>query len=673
MADEKRQLILDLLARNKMSGDTASASRDLDRVGTAADVAGKKTDKFTKSTDSAGKGAKALSTEAREAARRITSLDAEIENVSGSIRTMTNALADADGASARLDISKGIRKAQADLKRLTSARGSIADSILPELTPADTAKWSQRISTGLKGALSTAGSSGLAGAGAALVGAALLPTIGGAIAGAVIGGVGAGGLIGGVALVAKDPQVSSYAKSIGQKFMKDVNAEAKDAFLKPVLGSLAQLEAAAGRAAPKIGKIFDNTAPSLNKFTGSLIKAGDILLDSFVGASSKAGPVLDAFGRIVTSTASTIGKFIDSLADNSEEGAAALDDLNGALQNIITIAGSVVNALAEIKGGLESVDDQIDKGRGWLEDHVGWLDLTADGYKKGSKAAQLYRDGVIGVNGSVNDYNAYISGAVDSTTGLEKGHDAAARAARGQRDALTELSNELRAQVDPAFALLNAQDKVRDGQDKLSEATKKYGSKSQEARAAARDLALAALDLQGKAGSLAGTFDGNLTPAMRNTLRAAGLTDDQIEAIVAEFKRAKKAGDDYAKTYRAKVITDYISRYSSIVSSSAQDAYEAEKKKINKRASGGPVSRGTPYLVGENGPEVVVPQAAGRVLSAASTRGMARSGAAPATGGWPSGGMVARVELVGAEEFRVFFRKMVRTMNILPETSSVAA
>ena len=44
------------------------------------------------------------------------------------------------------------------------------------------------------------------------------------------------------------------------------------------------------------------------------------------------------------------------------------------------------------------------------------LDLTADGYKKGSEAAQLYRDGVIGVNGSVNDYNAYISGAVDATT-----------------------------------------------------------------------------------------------------------------------------------------------------------------------------------------------------------------------------------------------------------------
>jgi hypothetical protein len=159
---------------------------------------------------------------------------------------------------------------------------------------------------------------------------------------------------------------------------------------------------------------------------------------------------------------------------------------------------------------------------------------------------------------------------------------------------------------------------------------------------------------------------------MRNTYRAAGLTEEQIDDVEREFRAAKKAGDAYAKTYRAKVITDYINRYSNVVSSAAQDAYEETKRGMQKRASGGPVSRGTPYLVGEHGPEVVVPNAAGRVVSAAASRGMASHGGSAVGASWPSA-MQVRMELVGPEEFRTMFRKMVRTMNLIPESSSVAA
>jgi phage-related minor tail protein len=43
-------------------------------------------------------------------------------------------------------------------------------------------------------------------------------------------------------------------------------------------------------------------------------------------------------------------------------------------------------------------------------------------------------------------------------------------------------------------------------------------------------------------------------------------------------------------------------------------------------AGGGPVSGGTPYLVGENGPELFVPQTAGRIANNAEVRGMGRGG-----------------------------------------------
>ena len=43
-------------------------------------------------------------------------------------------------------------------------------------------------------------------------------------------------------------------------------------------------------------------------------------------------------------------------------------------------------------------------------------------------------------------------------------------------------------------------------------------------------------------------------------------------------------------------------------------------------AGGGPVSGGTPYIVGENGPELFIPQTAGRIANNAEVRGMGRGG-----------------------------------------------
>lgn len=47
---------------------------------------------------------------------------------------------------------------------------------------------------------------------------------------------------------------------------------------------------------------------------------------------------------------------------------------------------------------------------------------------------------------------------------------------------------------------------------------------------------------------------------------------------------------------------------------------------IGGKATGGPVNRNQPYVVGERGPELFVPQAAGSVINAASTRSMSGGG-----------------------------------------------
>jgi len=58
---------------------------------------------------------------------------------------------------------------------------------------------------------------------------------------------------------------------------------------------------------------------------------------------------------------------------------------------------------------------------------------------------------------------------------------------------------------------------------------------------------------------------------------------------------------------------------------------------IMGRASGGPINAGQPYLVGERGPELVVPNQSGTVLNTQNTKTAAR---AALTGGSGGGGSV---------------------------------
>jgi len=685
VAGDKRELILDLLSRDKSGPGTKSFGKNLSDVGDAADRADGKLTKFSEATVIAGKGADDLGDEADQAARRLAGLDREIALTSAELKIMARQFADTSNAAERLDISKGIRKGENDLRRLTKSKTLLT---LPDPDPADVSRWSSKLSTTLSEALSSAAPVAI---GAGVSAAILAPTLGAAVAGAVTGGVGAGGLIGGIALVAKDPAIAGYGKRIGQTFMGEISNSAKASFLGPVTQQLGKVEALSSRSAVKIGQIFSNTAPSLGKFTDSIIGAGDAILDSFVTASDKAGPALDSLGGLVQNVGEHVAGFIEEMADHADEGADAIDELSTALGNVIDISTGVIGALADIKGGMSSLDDEIDKGRYWLEDHSWKLDLTADGYKKGSKAAQLYRDGIIGAKGAVNDYDHYLAGATDSTNKLATAQTDAEKAADGHREALAALSKELQAETDPVFGLLDAEDQLAEAQKNVTKATKDHGKGSREADAALRKLAEAALDVESKAGSLASTFDGNMTPALRATLRTAGLTESEIDRLGDQFVAARKDGNSFAKTYKANVkvdgtdtasarvahvrdllrqVRDRRVKVSVIVADSQLDKVNNTLNRFGgARAGGGPTAKDVPYWVGENGPELFVPGGNGRVLSAAQSqnaaRGHATSGLSFSGGG--GGSQRLRLELVGQAELVTMFRYLVRTANLLQD------
>lgn len=116
---------------------------------------------------------------------------------------------------------------------------------------------------------------------------------------------------------------------------------------------------------------------------------------------------------------------------------------------------------------------------------------------------------------------------------------------------LKEYDDRIKGEIDPLFALLDAQNTVTDAQKAYNDAIKEHGKKSPEAAAALRDLGKAAAGVSGAVAGAADQLQGEMTPELYNTLKAAGLTKQQIRDLAKQFDNAREKGNSFAKTYTA--------------------------------------------------------------------------------------------------------------------------
>lgn len=636
MADEKRQLILDLLARAKTRQGTDEAAHDLENLGKAAEDADKKTERLGNTSEKTGHQTDKMGNSLDETKGRISKLDKEIQGVEKEISGLSAAFADADDAASRLDLGKALRKNQADLRSLKKNKGILSD-LLPDEGEVD--KELKKIEPKVSGLFANLGDSIMP----ALItaGVASAPAIGAILSGAVVGGAGIGGIVGGFLIASKDPRVQSAAKQMKER----VGAELKDAaqpFVPVAIDALG-----------KVRRVIENL-PLSQIFKDAAAQSGP-LIDGVVDLVGKLGhavadlihnsaPEVKAIGHGLSEIGTALGKGLESLAD---DGPAASD----ALTNLFTVVSLGITAVFGLIDGLTKVYEIGRKfgGPGLIDN---FRDLDA---------------ATTPIAGKLKDMTENAIAAATGTNDLAKAQDADRRAAEGQRDALSDVAKELRAQTDPAFAVLDAMDKVRDAQKEAADSAHKYGENSEQARSASRKLAEAAIDLQGDVGALGSSFDGSLTPTMKRTLKAAGLTKAQIKEVETELRRAKKAADAYDGTYVAEIITNYTYNVGG-----ADYNREANRGSFSKRAAGGPIVRGKPYIVGENGPEVVVPDASGRVLNASGSRGLMVQGAMTGLGSTGSGGgSVRQVELVvsgGDQRLVSLLKYLIRTANLIEAT-----
>lgn len=118
--------------------------------------------------------------------------------------------------------------------------------------------------------------------------------------------------------------------------------------------------------------------------------------------------------------------------------------------------------------------------------------------------------------------------------------------------AMKEQADFIRAQIDPMFALNKAISDAKDAQTAYNDAVKDHGKNSQEAYDAAFNLAVTAADLQSAVAEAAGTFNGELDPALQAALGLMGATEGQLEGVKGAFEAAAAAADTYSAEYVAR-------------------------------------------------------------------------------------------------------------------------
>lgn len=384
----------------------------------------------------------------------------------------------------------------------------------------------QNITSGAAGVgkeINSAIGSGLSDAGpiaapltAALVGAgiAAAPALGATVAAALIAGIGLAGIGAGIALQMSDPQIAAATQSLGDNIMTQLR-DASGVFKQPILDSLAILGSAFQQSLGNIQTLFNNTAGFVTPLATAVGGALTSITAGVADLSGAAGPVLTALASGIQMVGDAIGQGFSSLAD---DGAAAATALQGAFV-LITIG---------VKGLFAAVDG-LTAAFGWLAEH-----------------------GALGP-GIQASYQVFQGQVANLKTGMDQLGSSTTTAT----NAMIAQQNELKAETDPIFGLITAQNSLKTAQDAVNTAIKQHGADSAQAKTAENNLAQAAVDLGQKTAATAGTFNGEMPAGMRATLEAANLTKPQIDAIAQSFTTAKSQGDAWAKTYTAHVVTIY--------------------------------------------------------------------------------------------------------------------
>ncbi len=424
---------------------------------------------------------------------------------------------------------------------------------------------------------------------------AALPLIGGIVAGAVTGLAGVGGIAGGIFAASKDERVRSAASAFGNTLSSEFFSSG-DAFITPIVRSLGilqesfqglDLQGSFARAAPYvtvlaqgIGDLATKFMPGFNKAldrAGPFIRAtavglGEIgnALGGFLDDSSRSKGALQGLElgfNLISGTIAATGKIIEWLSDRLHDMNVGVENVSDFFTQLTDAIGLPVAGLHNFTNGMHEFNEQTPKAGHFI-------DTFGDSLHRASQQ-------VAHMDEAMKTMNAEFDEWINKSLGVSNAAIAVAQdfADLGQSGAKgwklnTQAGRDHQKMVNDTIADLQRQ---------------------RDAAIAAGDGSKASIDAANK------SYQDQLDNLKKIAL-GLGATKAEVDAL---------AGDYNVNVY-----------YKLHSEGSAPPGLAAEiQSVVKKRAMGGPVMAGQPYIVGENHPELFVPSTNGYIQPSVPTGG----------------------------------------------------
>lgn len=408
----------------------------------------------------------------------------------------------------------------------------------------------------------------------------------------------------------------------------------------------------------KSSKNGERAKDSLNQFTLAMDKGN---LAHSVRALGTYGDSLKGIGDMIAQPWTDVQVRVDG-------GAASLANIDRAIKRLVS-DGAHEDARAALEALAKAADlpdnsPQQEKINRLIADYTGQLDRAEQAAESKAEAEE--------VRASAED------AATESTTGLAGATVDAAASVEELNAQLSQVSEQLERMSGAALEADQAERALKEATDRLMQSLAENGRtfdiNTEKGRAnrdaldaqvqAAFELAAAQSQIDTTGKSSTDTLNGQVGALMRmqaqglltkdeynRLLQVYGLTPDAITTrINADTTAAKNDAATLTTTLRnlPGVPAPVRSQIEAWIASGSFHAARAEIDRLTARrtisidafvrmqnvgdpaklfgwrAKGGPVSAGKPYMVGEEGPELIVPDANGMVLTAAETAALAR-------------------------------------------------
>ena len=435
----------------------------------------------------------------------------------------------------------------------------------------------------------------------------------------------------GTALAAINSALKGEANPIEQFGVKLSDATVRAKAVELGLAETTAAVDANGKAVATLSLIYEQT----NKTAGDFAQTSNSLANSQRRAAAALENAQARLGRAGTPI---LANFLDRIAEGMERISAATGD--EAARNSLTFAESLKNIQDEAAGGSLTVEDLANS----ILHMANNADLTSAEVETLTTAAGLSQEAfaafaidmvkqaeamgvapevieelktaLYGVEPAIenlepplNAMGAASAKAVGPLEDLRTAQQKAADAARNHYEAIQTLTSRLAAAINPAVAAYQALQDMEDAQTAAKEAADEHGASSEEAAAAQLELA----EKIAIANGALAAFGLSADSSVRAVATALGITDEAARTLL----------DTLGLLDGTTVTIDVALRQTNLLErgiipegigiSSGTSTTVVRSSIGTPRAFGGPVTAGSPYLVGERGPELFVPSVSGSI------------------------------------------------------------